>query len=451
MRISRFISRSVTFVAMWVVICFSSEVKAQNGQIVDKIVAKVDNYIILKSELEAAYINFLASEQARSFAGDARCMILKSYIENKVLLAMAEIDSVIVDDSRVDYELQGRSQRIMQQFGSEQAIKDAYGKSLDQFMAELRPSIVEQLRVRTQEDNILSGLTVTPAEIRKFLNRIPKDSLPLYNREYEVGIIVKTPKADDAQKQKIIDKLIKVRNEILNGGNFEIAALDYSEGPTKSRGGNLGFAARGTMDPDYEAAALALKPGEISMPVESSFGIHLIQLIERRGNEYNSRHIIMVPKPTPQDIVDSQSFLDSLRNQILAGNISFEDAAKQYSDDQGTRLNGGFISGPYGSNRIPTESLDPALYFALDSLKPGEISRPSMVQVSPDVKAARLIYFKKDVPPHKANLNDDYEKLKIAATQLKRAQKREEYLSKKMQEVYIQIDPEFNRCDILKK
>ncbi len=448
MRISRFINKWVASVMLTVGLSFT--ICAQEGQVVDGIIAKVDDYIILKSELEASYINFLSSEQARTFDGDARCLILRSFIENKILLAMSEIDSVEISESRIDYELQGRMQRIIQQFGSEQAIQQAYGKSIDQFMDELRPGVEDQLRIKTQESNILSDIEVTPAEIRKFYSRIPKDSLPLYNREYEAGLIAIIPKPSQSEKQKVIDKLIEVRNKILNGADFGIAAIDYSEGPTGPNGGDLGFTSRGMMDPAFEAAALALDKGEISMPIESSFGIHLIQLLERRGNEYHSRHIIIVPKPSQDDMDKAQSFLDSLRNEIIADNISFEEAAKQYSDDQGTKYNGGFISGPYGSNRVPVEALDPSLFFAIDSLDQGQISKPAMVQISPDTKAARIIYFKKEVPPHRANIRDDYEKLKLAATEMKKAQKRDEYLKKKIQEVYIEIDPEYNRCGIIK-
>jgi len=441
----------------WVGLCLIAAVTlsnfsmAQDGQVVDKIIAKVDDNIILKSELEAAYINFLSSEQARSFDGDARCMILRSFIEGKVMLAMSQIDSVIVEDSRVDYELQGRMQRVIQQYGSEQAILQAYGKTVDQIMDELRPSVQEQLQIQTQEENVLSDVKVTPSEIKKFYNSIPKDSLPLYSREYEAGMIIKNPTANNRAKQKVIDRLLVARDMLVNQeASFEILALEYSEGPSNTTGGNLGFQGRGRMDPSFEAAALSLKIGEYSMPVESSFGIHLIQLLGKRGNEYDTRHIIIVPKPSAQDMEDAKTSLDSLRKAIIAGNISFEEAAKQFSDDEGTRLSGGFIKGPNGSNRIPADNMDPALFFALDSLDVGDISRPSFVQLGPNSKVLRILYFKKDIPPHKANLRDDYEKLRNATTQMKKSKKRSEYLDKKILEVYIEIDPEYNRCDIIK-
>lgn len=449
MRISKFLSKWVGL-SIIAVFSLSNMLSAQEGQVVDKIIAKVDENIILKSELEKAYINFLSSEQARTFDGDARCLILRSFIEGKVMLAMAEIDSTSVADSRVDYELQGRMQRVIQQYGSEKAILQAFGKTIDQFMDELRPSVEEQLLIKEQEDFILADVKVTPSEIKKFFKSIPSDSLPLYSREYEAGMIVKSPVANQAAKQKVIDRLLEARDKLINqGGNFDLVALDYSEGPTKTTGGNLGFQPRGTMDPAYEAAALALKVGEYSMPVESTFGIHLIQLLGRRGGEYDSRHIIIVPKPSNQDLQDAKNSLDSLRKAINAGNISFEEAAKQFSDDQGTRLNGGFINGPSGSNRIPADNMDPALFFALDSLKVGEISEPSFVQLGPNNTATRILYFKKEIPPHKANLKDDYEKLKNATTQMKKTEKRNEYIEQKIQEVYIQIDPEYNRCGII--
>lgn len=429
--------------------CMGFTLQAQDGEVVDKIIAKVDDHIILKSELEQAYINFLASEQARGYDGDARCLLLRSFVENKVLLAMSEIDSVFVDQSRVDYELQGRMQRIIQQFGSERAIQEAYGKTVDQFMDELRPGIEEQLQIREQEDAILSSVTVTPAEVRKFFNTIPKDTLPLYGIEYEVGIIVKVPEPSQAEKDRVRSRLMSLREEALNGGNFEILATLNSEGPSAGEGGNLGWAKRGTMDPAYEAGALGLKPGEISMPVESSFGIHLIQLLERRGNEYSSRHIIMKPKPSEADVQKSMRLLDSLRQEILADSITFEEVAKQYSDDSSTKSNGGFIAGPYGGNRIPATNIDATLYFAIDAMKEGEISKAEAIQADAETRAARIIYFKRKIPPHRANMNQDYEKLKAATTQMKKAQKRITYLQEKMEEVYIQLDPEFNRCGII--
>ena len=443
MRITKY---TVSFFLVSMII--STAMFAQQGQVVDKIIAKVDDKIVLKSELEASYVSFLQSPQAREYQGDARCLILNNFIESKVMLVMSEIDSVELDPGRVDYELQGRMQRIIQQFGSERAIQEAYGKSIDQFMNELRPQIEEQLLIQEQEANILAGVSVTPNEVRKFFNNIPKDSLPLYSVEYEIGLIMKEPEISESEKDKMKQTLMALRDRALKGENFEILATTYSQGPSAGSGGNLGFAGRGTMDPAYEAGALALKPGEISMPIESQFGFHLIQLIEKRGNEYNSRHILMIPKPSSEDTQTAMNFLDSLKVEIDEGNITFEEAAREFSDDKNTNANGGFIQGQFGSLRVPAAGLDPELFFTIDQMKEGEISNATKVKMAADVEVARLIYYKKRIPPHRANMSDDYEKLRAATLQMKKALKRQEYLAEKLLEVYLDIDPEYKRCNI---
>lgn len=423
---------------------------AQEGQVVDKIIAKVDDKIILKSELESAYIQFLTSPQAQSFQGDAKCVLLQSFVESKVMLIMSDIDSVVVESSRIDYEIRSRSQQIIQRFGSEEAIEKAYGKSLDQIMSELRPSIEEQVRIEQQENNVLADIKVTPKEVRKFYNRFPEDSLPLYPMEYEIGVIVKEPDVSEPEKERVRKSLLAIRERAINGENFELLATFNSEGPSAKDGGNLGFASRGTMDPAYEAGALALKPGEISMPVESSFGFHLIQLLEKRGNEYQTRHIIMTPKPNQADLDKAAEILADLKNKILSDSIKFEQAAQLMSDDESTKVNGGFYADQFGSLRIPAKSLDPELFFIIDKMEEGDISEPQMVEVGADSKVVRIIYYKNRLPPHRANLNDDYEKLKAATTQMKKSLKRAEYIEEKMQEVYLELDPVFNRCGIIK-
>lgn len=445
MKITRYIVKATLMLALLAPMA----VLAQGGSVVDKIIAKVDDKIIIKSELESSYIQFLTSPQAGEFQGDARCALLQNFVESKVLSVMADIDSVVVEPARLDYEMQSRGQQIVQRFGSEEAIMQNYGKTLDQILNELRSSIEEQVRIEQQENNILADVKVTPKEVRKFFERFPVDSLPLYPVEYEVGIIVKEPEVSESEKEKVRQQLIELRNKALNGESFEILATFNSEGPSSRDGGNLGFSARGTLDPAYEAGALALKPGEISMPVESDFGIHIIQLVEKRGNEYQTRHIIITPKPSAQDILDNDDFLKDLRNKILADSISFEEAAKLYSDDPSTKVNGGFFSDQFGSLRIPAGNLDPELFFEIDKINEGDISMPQKIQVGEDAQVSRIIYYKRRLPPHRANLKDDYEKLKAATTQMKRAQKRADYIQEKMKEVYLEIDPEYDRCGII--
>jgi len=175
----------------------------------------------------------------------------------------------------------------------------------------------------------------------------------------------------------------------------------------------------------------------------------LIQLLEKRGNEYQTRHIIMTPKPSEDDFEKAAKILEDLRNKILTDSIRFEQAAQLVSDDESTKVNGGFYADQFGSLRIPAKSLDPELFFLIDKMQEGDISEPQTVLVG-ESKVARIIYYKKRMPPHRANLTDDYEKLKAATTQMKKSLKRAEYLEEKMQEVYLELDPVFNRCGIIK-
>lgn len=445
MKITKYIAKS--FVLLLVGLPMS--LWAQNGQVVDQIVAKVDDKIILKSELEGAYIQFVSNPEALQFEGDARCFILQNMIMSKVMLVQADLDSVQVDPSRVDYDVQSRVQQIIQRFGSEEAILKAYGKSIDQIMSELRPDIENQLLIQQQEENVFGGVEVSPNEVRQLYKNIPKDSLPLYSTEYEVGMITKNPEVNEEVKNELKAKLRKIRERILAGESFEIQATLNSQGPSSSQGGNLGFHQRGSMDPAFEAAALSLKPGEISEPFETSFGIHIVQLIAKRGNEYDSRHIILIPKPTEQDLQEAADRLNNLREDIKENKIEFGQAARLYSDDEMTKSNGGFLAGQFGSIKIPADGLPPELFFEIDEMEEGEISKAKIVEDDPENKYARILYFKRRIAPHRANLIDDYEKLKAATTQMKKQKKKQEYLQEKMKEVYIEVIPDYNRCNIV--
>jgi len=195
------------------------------------------------------------------------------------------------------------------------------------------------------------------------------------------------------------------------------------------------------------AERIALKTMNINSRVNGQFGRFEFNL-EKRGNEYNSRHILITPKPTEQDIQNTSNLLDSLRTLILSDSITFASVAKQYSDDEGTKVNGGFLSGQFGSNKIPSDNLDPTMFFIIDEMKEGDISKPEIIDMPDGTKAAQIIYFKSKTKPHRANMTDDYEKLRAATLQMKKAQKRSEYIKEKMKEVYVMVDPEFNRCGI---
>jgi peptidyl-prolyl cis-trans isomerase SurA len=423
--------------------------EGSSGFVIDKIIAKVDNYIVLKSELEGAYQNYLAEGNPAS--SYARCGMLNRLIVNKLLVAKAEIDSVTVSDEEVDQETDQRMQMILQNSGtSPEQLEKAYGKTLAEIKIELRDQIREQKLAREMTSKITKDLTITPAEVKRFFNKIPADSLPFYSSDVEVAQIVRVAKVSEGQKQEARQRLSDLRNRIISGENFNDLARKYSEDPSAQyNGGEMGYVGRGAMVPSFEAMAFKLREGEISQPFESPFGFHVMQLKDRRGNEYNSRHILISAVPSPNDIETARKYLDSLRRKIVKDSIKFDVAAKEYSDDQATKGLGGFFTDQDGSTRISMREIDPVVYLAIDTMKVGSVSQPMTYRTEQQKDAVRILYFKNKLPPHQANLTDDWPRIQSAALSEKRDRILDKWFQKSRGDVFITIDPEFNSCGIL--
>lgn len=421
----------------------------ETGFVVDEIVAKVDNHIILKSEIDRMYQDYLTNGNAPS--QQARCEILALITRNKLMLAKAEIDSVVVLDAEVDANTQRRMDIILAQSGrTPDELETIYGKPLEQIRAELRDQVREQMIVQKMEEEITADIAVTPAEVKRFFNRIPKDSLPYFSASVEVAQIVKEAKTSAEQKAITRNQLLDIRSRILAGEDFATLARKFSNDPSVlSNNGEMGWVGRGRMVPEFEAMAFRLKPGEVSMPFESPFGMHIMQLIERRGNEYNSRHILISPKPSEEDLAQAASFLDSLRTLIVNDTLKFEKAAKEHSDDVATKGNGGFFSDADGGMRLTVDELDPVVFFRIDSMKVGEISRPIVYRTDEGKDAVRILYYKSRIAPHQASLADDYHKIQVAALNEKKNKVLEQWFLKARQDVFINIDRSYDYCGIL--
>ena len=420
-----------------------------NGFVVDEVIAKVDNHIVLKSEVDRMYQDYLTNGNSPSQS--ARCEMLALITRNKLMLAKAEIDSVVVLDADVDQNTQRRMDIILSQSGrSPQELEEIYGKTLEQIRSELRDQIREQMIVQKMEDEITSEISVTPAEVKRFFNRIPKDSLPYFSASVEVAQIVRVAKTSPEQKAITRNQLLDIRSRILAGENFAELARKHSADPSVlSNNGEMGWVGRGRMVPEYEAVAFRLKPGEVSMPFESPFGMHVMQLIERRGNEYNSRHILISPKPSAEDLDKAAKFLDSLRTLIVNDSLKFEQAAKEHSDDVATKGNGGFFSDADGGVRLTVDELDPGVFFRIDSMDVGDISKPIVYRTDDGKDAVRILYYKSRIAPHQASLKEDYHKIQTAALNEKKNKVLEEWFLKARQDVFINIDRSYDYCGIL--
>jgi len=419
------------------------------GFVVDEIIAKVDNYIVLKSDLDRAYQDYLTNGGSPSM--QARCQYLAMLLRNKLMMAKAEIDSVIVLDMEVDQNTQSRMDMILAQSGRTPAeLEKLYDKSMEQIRTELREQIREQMTVNKMEETMTKDIVVTPAEVKRFFNNIPKDSLPYFSASVEVAQIVKVAEVSEAQENLTKTELIGLRNRILSGEDFADLARKHSDEPSAiTTGGDLGWAGRGRMVPEFEAMAFKLKPNEISMPFKTDFGFHIMQLLERRGNEYHSRHILISPKPSPDDLQKATRYLDSIRTLIVADSIKFQAAAKEFSSDQQTKNNGGFFSDANGGTKLMVDELDPIVFFKIDSMKVGDISDPIAYRTDDGKDAVRIFYYKSRIAPHQASLAEDWSRIQAATLNEKKDKILQKWFQKARKDVFINIDPAYENCGIL--
>lgn len=414
---------------------------------VDGIIAKVDNHVILRSDLEFGYLQYLAQSKQQP-SEDLKCQIFTSLLQDKLLLARAEIDSITVEEVMVTGELDERINYLASQVGGTERLEQYYNKSLRQLKDELRKTVREQMVMERMQREITSKVSVTPKEIKRYFNNIPKDSLPYFSTEVEIGQIVIHAEIGREQKQAARQQLEELRKRILAGEDFATLAKQYSQDPGSAQdGGELGFFKKKELVPEYEAAALRLEPGGISNVIESQFGFHLIQLIERRGQEFNTRHILIKPATATVDINAAVTELDSVRSLIVSDSLTFAQAAKEYSDDTNTKDNGGMLtSRATGTTFIPMDQVDPAIFFVIDTLEVGEISKPVSFTTPDGKDAARILYLKSKTPPHLANLTDDYQKIANAALAQKRSSAVSDWFKKNVNTVYIEIDPQYEEC-----
>ena len=427
---------------------FNFSLRGQTAVVVDEIIGRVDDYIVLRSELESTYLDILS--RGERISGNTKCAVLRDLVTTKLLVAKAEIDSVLVDDSQVDQELNSRMALIINQIGSEEEIERYYNKTIAEFKRELFDDIKEQLVARKMRQEVLNDIEVSPEEVKEFYQGIPKDSLPYFSTQVKVSQIVITPEVGREQKDKVKNELLSIRDKILNGESFEILASLYSQDPGSAQnGGNLGFVGRGAFQPEFEAEVFKLKPGEISMPIETQFGYHIIQLIEKRGNLFNSRHILLQPEFSDKDISNTINFLDSLKELAYQDSITFEELARKHSDDKFTSSFGGYFTDAMGGENVLVEELDPVIFFTIDTMDVGDISVPFESRTDDGKLAYKLIYYKQKIPPHLGNLESDYQRFRTFSLNKKQNEELNEWFEDAKSEVFIKIDPEYNSCGIV--
>jgi peptidyl-prolyl cis-trans isomerase SurA len=434
------------FIALFII---TLSAKAQ-PQILDKVVAIIGKNPLLLSEVET---NLVQQKEKKDLGENSRCKVFEDLLFQKLLLAQADRDSVTVGDAEVDGELTRRIQYYVGMLGSEEKFEEFYGKRISVFKDELRDDVRDQLMAQKMQQKITGDLKLTPSEVRTYFNTIPKDSLPLINSELEIAQIIKNPPISDDAKDAARAQLEIYRQRVLAGESMSVLAALYSEDPGSAKnGGRYESVMRGQFVPEFEAIAFRLKAGEISEVFSTTYGYHFIQLLARKGESVDVRHILLSAQTSLADVAKAKQELDTIRAKIVRGEISFKDAALKYSDDKDTKQNGGLIVNPANNTtKWEIEDLGQSnqnMVFILDKMIVGETS-PVMPHTGTDAKQAyRIINLKSRTEPHKANMQDDYLKLLSMATFEKQKHMITDWIAKKSKNTYIKIDNEFNSCKL---
>lgn len=439
--------RRIFALFVFVILC-ASNVCAQQSQVIDKIVAVVGKNIIMQSDIEEQYMQYRLQGGMKGSASSIRCEILEDMLFRKLMLNQAELDSIEVTDEQVEQEMEYRIRYFVNQLGSQEKLEKYYNKTMKEIRDELRTMIKDQKLIDEVQRKIVEGVNATPSDVREFFNNIPKDSIPMVNAQYEIAQLVKKPPITLDEKLAVKDRLYGLRSRILKGERFSTLALLYSEDPgSAKKGGELGFHGRGEFAPEFEAAAFALKDGEISEVVETEYGFHILQLIERRGDYVNVRHILLTVKVSPAALEQAYNELDSIAKLIRNDSITFDEAVKKFSDED-DKVNGGYLVNPNnGSTMFAAEDLDQQVSVVVNKLNVGEVSNPVPMKTKNDKDAYRLLIIKKKTTPHKANLKDDYALIQQWTMQKLREDAINKWIDSKSSKAYVKICDDYCGCD----
>lgn len=427
---------------------------AQETKVIDKIVGAVGGEVILLSEIEqqAAYLQ----SQKGGLPPNGRCLIMENMLAQNLMLHRARMDSVNVTDEEVETMIESRMDRILAMMNNDyQQFEDYYGRTVAEIRAEMREPMRNQALVERIQAQILSSITITPSEVRAFFERVPKDSLPYFNSEVEMAEILYYPKVNATQKELAYVEISRLRKLITEGEqNFADVASRYSHDQGSARaGGDLGWQKRGTFVPEFEAVAYNLEPGEISEIFESPFGYHFVQLLERRGSLLHTRHVLITARIEQSDLDLAERFLDSLRQKMEADtSFTFEMALKAHGDKTAQSYNnGGRMLNPQSGNTFfEISDLDHRIFFVIDTLQVGQISRPVMQQDPMGKTHFRLIKLLSRSKPHKASLKQDYARIQEAALAEKKSKHLDEWVARHIRNTYVDMDADYRECPNLK-
>jgi peptidyl-prolyl cis-trans isomerase SurA len=442
-------NKLMIFIAAGILSLYSAPVTSQ--ELVESVAAIVGNEVVYLSDIENSIL------QQRSYgnrmpAEALRCKIFEDLLVTKLFLDQARIDSIEVAESNVDGELNMRMNDAIRQAGSEEALEKYFKKSMIEIRRDIRSSLLEQEVVREVQSKIGEKISITPGEVKRYFSRLAKDSLPVIPAKVELRVVQLDPPASEENKIDARQRLLDLRSEILAGKSFQLLAIMYSEDTESAKnGGEIGFLTRDELQKEYADAAFGLNKNTVSRIVETKFGFHIIQLIDRRGEMVNTRHILIRPKVKPEEALQAMQKLDSIANLIRKDSITFEKAALTYSSHKDSRINGGIMVKNDPNSRITwftLEELDRETYVQVRDLKVGEISNPFRTTDENGNVVFRIVKLVNEMPAHRANLKDDYQMLDNEALMEKRSKTYADWINKKIGITYIKISEELKSCNL---
>lgn len=426
----------------------SVQIKAQNdGKVIDKTIAVVGSEMLLHSSLEGQ----IASLRSQGVIVDEnnKCELMEELLFQKLLLHQAKLDSVVVGDEEVEMEIDRRLSYFIAQIGSERKLEQYYKKSIKEIKEEFRTTIKEQMVSQRMQGKIGAGTTITPKEVKAFFKKIPEDSIPIIESEVSYAQILMYADESEEEINAAKERIEGIRERIIKGEDFATLAILYSEDEGSAKnGGEIGFLGRAELVPEYSSMAFKLKNTAVSPVVKSKFGFHIIQLIERRGQKVNTRHILIKVKVSEEEVRNTKQLADSLYNAIPNDTLTFGEYALKYSDDEASAKSEGVVVNPQtGTAYFNLDEVEPQVYYTLEKLKEGEISKPVPAQSPDGKKGYRIVKLLSKTEPHKASLETDYAKIYQAALTAKENEKTMGWIKNKLDDTYIHISDDYKKCN----
>lgn len=414
----------------------------------DGIAAVIGDYLILDSDITKMRED--AETQGVSASEITNCQLAGRLMENKLYAHQAMQDStIVVSDAEISNMTDQQVSRMVSQIGSMEKLLDFYRKEDEQGLRDELFKINKERRLASvMQDKIIEEVEITPEEVREFFNRIPEDERPKFGDEVEIAQLVIKPEVPKEEEDKVVERLNEMRADILDGASFATKAVLYSEDATSSRGGQMTITREDPLDKDFKQVAFSLRAGEVSKPFKSEFGYHIIQLDKVRGQKLDIRHIIIIPKVTEATVADAKEKIEGIREEIVNGEITFDAAARKYSDEKETRGDGGQLINPKsGDTRFELTDVDPLIYEKVNNLEKGEVSLVLMDQNRTGQKFFKIITLTQRYPEHIADYSKDYTKIKELALREKQFEAIEKWQNEKIKETYIKINGDYKDCE----